>query len=399
MQSQPAILFDSVSKKFSRVERQDSLRDLIPALIRATLRRGTPSDLSAREFWAIKDVSFEVHPGEALGIIGPNGAGKSTALKLLTRILRPDRGKALVRGRVGALVEIAAGFHPDLTGRENVYMQGAIMGMKQVEIARKFDAIVAFAGVSDFIDMPVKRYSSGMNARLGFAVAAHLDPHVLLIDEVLAVGDLAFQAKCYDRMEGFARGGAAVAFVSHNLSAVSRLCTRVLVLERGSVKFLGPTEEALHVYTRMMQSGTRATEGTATAQTLIEDASGVQITEIAAGAPLTVRVSATGLPAGVPLRTELRILHLESGEHIFRAQSHLNGVPPVSLAAGEPLRFVWHLRANLGRGHYSVEAAIVNPFNNWVAVSGPALLTVAESQSERAMVYLEASCERESVPA
>jgi ABC-type polysaccharide/polyol phosphate transport system ATPase subunit len=203
-----AVIFEGVSKKFRRGERHDSLRDLVPALFNRAFH-GAPDRqaLADQEFWAVRDLSFTVGAGEALGIIGPNGAGKSTTLKLLTKILRPTRGRIEINGRVGALIEVAAGFHPDLTGRENVYLQGAIMGMSRGEIARKFDAIVDFSGVQEFIDTPVKRYSSGMNARLGFAIAAHLDPDVLIIDEVLSVGDVGFQEKCVTRMrELLARG-------------------------------------------------------------------------------------------------------------------------------------------------------------------------------------------------
>src|SRR5579862_2960140 len=202
------IEFDQVWKKFARGELHDSLRDLVPATVRRLAGRGPARDeLSGEEFWAVRDVSFEVRPGEALGILGPNGAGKSTILKLLTRILVPTRGHCAVAGRAGALIEVAAGFHPDLTGRENVFLQGAIMGMRRGEIAARFDEIVDFAGVEAFIDTPVKRYSSGMNARLGFAIAAHLNPDVLLIDEVLSVGDLAFQEKCQARMKTFLSQG------------------------------------------------------------------------------------------------------------------------------------------------------------------------------------------------
>src|SRR5688572_19252323 len=199
--SQAAVIFDGVWKKFRRGERYDSLRDLVPSTLKRLAGRSRHADLERKEFWAVHDVSFEVRRGEALGIIGPNGAGKSTILKLLSRILKPTHGRCEVRGRAGALIEVAAGFHPDLTGRENVYLQGAIMGMKRREIVQRFDEIVDFAGVSEFIDTPIKRYSSGMNARLGFSIAAHLNPDVLIIDEVLSVGDIAFQQKCYNRME------------------------------------------------------------------------------------------------------------------------------------------------------------------------------------------------------
>jgi lipopolysaccharide transport system ATP-binding protein len=245
--SAPAVVFDQVWKKFHRGERYDSIRDLIPAQIRR-LTGGAPPEITRQEFWAVRDVSFQVGPGEALGIIGPNGAGKSTILKLLTRILRPTRGVTAVSGRVGALIEVAAGFHPDLTGRENVYLQGAIMGMKRAEIAAKFDQIVDFSGVADFIDTPVKRYSSGMNARLGFAIAAHLDPDVLLIDEVLSVGDAAFQDRCVERMRELVGRGLPMVFISHNLPAVLELCTRVIVLERGTVRFDGNPAEAISVH-------------------------------------------------------------------------------------------------------------------------------------------------------
>ncbi|PYR53741.1 MAG: hypothetical protein DMF95_02820, partial [Acidobacteria bacterium] len=218
--SQPAVMFDGVWKKFRRGERHDSLRDLIPAIARGVLGRRRSNDLHDEEFWAVRDVSFEVQPGEALGIIGPNGAGKSTTLKLLTKILKPTQGRCEVRGRAGALIEVAAGFHPDLTGRENVYLQGAIMGMRRAGIAKHFDEIVDFAGVHEFIDTPVKRYSSGMNARLGFAIAVNLDPEVLIIDEVLSVGDMGFQRRCVQRMREFKRNGVSIVFVSHNLQAV-----------------------------------------------------------------------------------------------------------------------------------------------------------------------------------
>jgi lipopolysaccharide transport system ATP-binding protein len=249
--SRPAVVFDSVWKKFKRGERHDSLRDLIPATARRLLRRraaGDATELKEREFWAVHDVSFEVGPGEALGIIGPNGAGKSTILKLLTRILKPTRGRCEVRGRAGALIEVAAGFHPDLTGRENVFLQGAIMGMKRAEIARQFDQIVEFAGVSEFIDTQVKRYSSGMNARLGFSIAAHLDPDVLLIDEVLSVGDAAFQDRCIERMRELIARGIPLVFISHNLPAVLELCTRAIVIDHGTVRFDGAPAAAIQEY-------------------------------------------------------------------------------------------------------------------------------------------------------
>ena len=239
-----------VWKKYYRGERHDSLRDLVPALAARAFRRQRRDDLGQKEFWALRDISLDIKPGEAVGIIGPNGAGKSTLLKLLTRILRPTRGEIALSGRVGALIEVAAGFHPDLTGRENVYLQGAVMGMTRAEITRKFDAIVEFAGVSEFIDTPVKRYSSGMNARLGFAVAAHMDPDVLLIDEVLSVGDVGFQEKCVARMRELIDRGVPLAFVSHNLTAVVDLCTRAILIDHGVVRAEGNPAQVVAEFRR-----------------------------------------------------------------------------------------------------------------------------------------------------
>jgi homopolymeric O-antigen transport system ATP-binding protein len=245
------VVFEGVWKKFRRGERHDSLRDLMPAFAMRLVGRGpSRQSLDRQEFWAVRDVSFAVKPGEALGIIGPNGAGKSTILKLLTKILRPTRGRMELHGRVGALIEVAAGFHPDLTGRENVFLQGAIMGMRRAEIARKFDAIVDFSGVEAFIDTPVKRYSSGMNARLGFAIAAHVDPDVLLIDEVLSVGDVGFQEKCVTRMRELLARGVPLVFVSHNLAAVVDLCTRAILVDRGTVQFDGRPADAVAEFRR-----------------------------------------------------------------------------------------------------------------------------------------------------
>jgi lipopolysaccharide transport system ATP-binding protein len=207
-------------------------------------------------FWALQDVSFDVQPGEVLGLIGANGAGKSTLLKLLSRITEPTAGRAELRGRVGSLLEVGTGFHPELTGRENVYLNGSILGMRRVEIDRRFDEIVEFAGVEKFLDTPVKRYSSGMQVRLAFAVAAHLQPEILLVDEVLAVGDAQFQAKCLGKMESVTNEGRTIIFVSHNLAAVRRLCPRSLLLDKGRLAYDGPTEKAIERY--LLSEGERS---------------------------------------------------------------------------------------------------------------------------------------------
>jgi lipopolysaccharide transport system ATP-binding protein len=240
------VTFQHVWKRFRRGERHNALRDLLPALAKRVAGVGEP--LKQDEFWALRDVSFEVQRGEALGIIGANGAGKSTILKLLTRIMRPTHGTCELRGRVGALIEVSAGFHQDLTGRENVFLQGALMGMKQAEIARKFDEIVAFSGIGPFIDTPVRRYSSGMNARLGFSIAAHLDPQVLIIDEVLAVGDYEFQYKAYERIQEIVNRDITVILVSHQLERVRQLCKHAVLLRKGEVAYDGPVDGALDAY-------------------------------------------------------------------------------------------------------------------------------------------------------
>jgi lipopolysaccharide transport system ATP-binding protein len=214
-----------------------TLRDTIASAARTSveaLRGRRPANRQA-DFWALRDLSFEVRRGQVLGIIGPNGAGKSTLLKILSRITRPTLGRAIVRGRVGSLLEVGTGFHPELTGRENVYLNGAILGMRKRAIDRKFSEIVAFAGIEPFLDTPVKRYSSGMYMRLGFAIAAHLQPEILIVDEVLAVGDAAFQKKCLGKMGEVAQEGRTVVFVSHNLIAVQGLCKWVIRLDHGQV--------------------------------------------------------------------------------------------------------------------------------------------------------------------
>ena len=226
---------------------RESITKLVTAPVRAFRRTAVPA---AREetFWALRDVGFEVRPGEVIGIIGRNGAGKSTLLKILARITEPTEGEAEIRGRVSSLLEVGIGFHGELTGRENLYLNGAILGMRRAEIARKFDEIVSFAEVERFIDTPVKHYSSGMYLRLAFAVAAHLEPEILIVDEVLAVGDASFQKKCLAKMEDVGHQGRTVLFVSHNMPAVTRLCQRVVLLDGGHVLRDGPSAQVVSAY-------------------------------------------------------------------------------------------------------------------------------------------------------
>jgi ABC-type polysaccharide/polyol phosphate transport system ATPase subunit len=214
---------------------------------------------SATEVWAVNDVSFEVQQGEVLGIVGHNGAGKTTILKLLSSITAPTTGEITIRGRLAALIEVSSGFHPELTGRENVYLHGAMLGMRRSEITRKMDSIVEFSGVEKYIDVPVKRYSSGMYVRLGFSVAAHLDPDIVLLDEVLAVGDVAFQAKCLDRIAELRKSGRTIVFVSHDLASVYRICNRAILLDRGRVLLDGEPRSVIDQYQKRTFADSNAT--------------------------------------------------------------------------------------------------------------------------------------------
>ena len=250
-----AIAAAGLSKRYRIGELRAGYGTLRESLVRGANRiaRGElRHDYHHEEIWALRDVSFSIPQGQVVGIIGRNGAGKSTLLKLLARITSPTEGRAEIRGRVGSLLEVGTGFHPELTGRENVFLNGAVLGMKRREIGRKFSEIVDFAGVEKFIDTPVKRYSSGMYVRLAFAVAAHLEPEILLVDEVLAVGDAEFQRRCLGRMQDFGASGRTVLFVSHNMQAVARLCERTLLLDEGRIVHDGPSPE---VVARYLQSG------------------------------------------------------------------------------------------------------------------------------------------------
>ena len=253
-----AIRADGLSKKYKVRARQaanNSLRDAIQSAARDLTRRRL--EPRASEFWALRNASFEIARGENVGIIGGNGAGKSTLLKLLSRIVTPTEGSAAVTGRLGALLEVGTGFHGELTGRENVFLYGSMLGMNRDEVVRKFDEIVAFSEIANFIDTPIKRYSSGMYVRLAFAVAAHLKPDILLLDEVLAVGDFSFQRKCLDFAKSLERLGSTILFVSHNMFAIKSMCPRVIYLRKGEIVFDGSTDAGLKLYTadsRLAQS-------------------------------------------------------------------------------------------------------------------------------------------------
>ena len=267
-----AIRVENVGKKYlishQQRERYVALRDVLAGAIRhlgkrpdRRLARDEPDLARTEEFWALNGLDMEIRPGERVGIIGRNGAGKSTLLKVLSRITEPSTGAIRIRGRVASLLEVGTGFHPELTGRENIFLNGAILGMGKSEIKRKFDEIVGFSEVEKFLDTPVKRYSSGMYVRLAFSVAAHIDPEILIVDEVLAVGDAAFQRKCLGKMGDVSRDGRTVLFVSHNMSAVRQLCERGIVLDGGSRVFDGPVANAIEHYQEHVLRGSDGQDG------------------------------------------------------------------------------------------------------------------------------------------
>ena len=305
----PVISFQNIFKKFARGEQHGTLRDFVAASIGRLFgkKKDDPGQLKGQEFWAVKDLSFALKKGDSMGIIGPNGSGKSTTLKLLSGILRPDRGEYNVKGRLSALIEVGAGFHPDLTGRENVYLNGSILGMTRKEVRAKFADIVEFSGVGEFIDTPVKRYSSGMAVRLGFAVAAFVEPDVLLVDEVLAVGDTEFRNRCHNRMMRMLTNGVTMILVSHDLTEVRNLCKNTVMLWKGEKVLEGPTPKVVEEYhSRVVEMVTAEQDKLTAADHAERPHNGVEITKLSfltkdghpaetfsTGDPMTVRIHYT----------------------------------------------------------------------------------------------------------
>jgi ABC-type polysaccharide/polyol phosphate transport system ATPase subunit len=382
------VIFDRVWKKFHRGERHDSLRDLIPAAMRRVIgRAGNRAELQQGDFWAVRDLSFEVSPGQTLGIIGPNGSGKSTSLKLLTRIYEPTRGYCAIRGRVGTLIEVSAGFHGDLTGRENIYLQGAIMGMKSIDITRRFDEIVEFSGISEFIDTPVKRYSSGMNARLGFSIAAHLEPDVLIIDEVLAVGDMRFQERAFGRIRDLARSGLPVVMVSHQLDRVAELCTDVIVLKSGEVAARGTAADAIAAYVQQSDMGRNAV----TSDLMTFDSLELVTPVVRSGEQVVVRVTGrvTGKLSEHDEPLAIRVRSLRSGSVVYVSGSRRLSVPLGELGAFE---VDLTLQANLPAGNYMIEAGAQDLLTHRDFASAPsALFRVTDPGTFRGTVQLNAT--------
>jgi ABC-type polysaccharide/polyol phosphate transport system ATPase subunit len=325
-----------------------------------------------REFWALRGVTFDVDEGEVVGVVGRNGAGKTTLLKLIARITEPTAGVARMRGRVGALLEVGTGFHPELTGRENVFLNGAILGMRRAEIRRRFDEIVEFAGVNRFLDTPVKRYSSGMYLRLAFAVAAHVDPDVVVVDEVLAVGDAEFQRRCLGKMSQFAREGRTVFFVSHDLGAVAQLCQRALWIDEGLLKHDGPAERSVELYLASRASATAQVVFSADAEKEVQLLS-VGLTD-EHGAPIdapirdrpfgvrlrfVVRANVRGLDVGVRLATSRGIRVLDESW-----SDSTGGVPPSAGIGTWEISLI--VPPVLAADEYTVGVTIASPFDRFV---------------------------------
>lgn len=357
--SDVALRMEHIYKKFRKGETYNSLRDLLPALTGKMFR---VQDLNAddkREFWALQDISFEVKRGEALGIIGRNGAGKSTVLKILSRIMRPTKGRMIVNGRLSALIEVTAGFHPDLTGRENIFLHGTILGMTKREIQSKLDQIIAFSGIEEFIDTPVKRYSSGMYARLGFSVAAHVDPEVLIVDEVLSVGDFVFQQRCMDRIRSIIQSGTTVLFVSHNLKAVTEICERAMLLEHGKVLTIDKTDTVAREYltcSRKIDDTPEKKRPVYISKVCIRDRAGERST-FESGDTAWVDVEVTAREAMDKLSTVIWFRDEERYE-VFLTSTERLGYSPFSLRAGDTHRSTFQLNLNMARGTFYLVAEV-----------------------------------------
>ncbi len=355
--SEIALKVENVYKRFSRGEKHDSLRDALPALLGRTARRlRSPTSLKDTEFWALRDVSFEIPRGQAVAIVGHNGAGKSTMLKQLSGVMRPTSGKITVKGRLSALIEVSAGFHQDLTGRENIYLNGVILGMSRAEIKRKFDAIVEFAGLTEFIDTPVKRYSSGMFARLGFSVAAHLEPDILIIDEVLSVGDIVFQSKGLEKMRSVVKNGSTVIFVSHNLRAVADLCPRSILLDKGTVLRDGPTTEVIHQYVEQVnRARASATDQDVTIEAVHVRAHSGPRKDFAPGDDMFVDVEVRANRECRNMSVNIKITDEQLNEVSTTSLARL-GAPTLTMQPGERAICTFSLKNHLATGTYQVGA-------------------------------------------
>ena len=370
--SDPIISVHNLGKRFHLGEsaNHDTLRDHLTMGLKKLIGRGGQRTEKAPEMWALREVSFDIAPGEVIGVVGRNGAGKSTLLKILAQISEPTEGEVRIRGRVASLLEVGTGFHSELTGRENIFLSGAILGMSRAEIVSKFDQIVAFSEVEAFLSTPVKHYSSGMAMRLAFAVAAHLEPEILLIDEVLAVGDAAFQKKCLGKMDEVARGGRTILFVSHNLATVAQLCTRAILLERGRMTGSGSPEEIIQRYTAGSgASNDRSWEITperlaTTAKTRITSAEmltleGSELTLLSTGDGVILRLGYS-IESGQTIPSASFVIRVKSGlgTELFRmGNTPLSGFPIDNLSGTGTVDLVLP-NLHLAAGRYLFDVAV-----------------------------------------
>ncbi len=378
MSAEIAVQTQDLAKRYEIGERgaYGTLRETLATALRTDIRRlrGKKNGHARKEhIWALKGISFDVKTGEALGIMGPNGAGKSTLLKILSRITEPTRGRATIRGRVASLLEVGTGFHPELTGRENIYLNGAILGMRKSELQKRFDEIVEFAGVERFIDTPVKRYSSGMHVRLAFAVAAHLDPDVMIVDEVLAVGDFEFQQKCLGKMGDASREGRTVLFVSHNLGSLASLCSRALLLINGEIRSEGDARDVIGTYVALYRSSggeqiwevpdTAPGGETARIHAVRVVSQGEMTADVPMDAPIQIEIEYWNLKPGARLSASIHLFDKMGVEVLASANMHSASTEPDEwFAKPHPVglyRSVCTLPGDfLNDGRYSVDAYI-----------------------------------------
>jgi len=354
--SEIALSMEHIYKKFRKGEQYNSLRDLLPAFTGKIFRGRGLNTNNRGEFWALQDISFEVKRGEALGIIGHNGAGKSTALKILSRIMKPTSGRMIVNGRLSALIEVAAGFHPDLTGMENIFLHGTILGMTKREIQSKLDQIIAFSGIEEFIDTPVKHYSSGMYARLGFSVAAHIDSEVLVVDEVLSVGDYVFQQKCIDRIRSVIAEGTTVLFVSHNLKSVRDVCQRTMLLQHGKVLTIDATDVVARRYLGGMAEAEEGEKPVYLSKVAIRGRAGEQTT-FGSGQIAWVDVEVVARKATDRLAVVIWFSD-EAQYEIFNTSTERLGLKQISLEVGDSYRCTFEIRLNLAQGTFHLGADV-----------------------------------------
>jgi lipopolysaccharide transport system ATP-binding protein len=369
---EPIVEIKGVGKKYNIAHQKGgyiALRDILANVFRSPFQfakqkaKKIVGIATHEDFWALKDVSFNIQRGDVIGVIGRNGSGKSTLLKILTGITPPTEGEIIMRGRVASLLEVGTGFHPELTGRENIFLNGAILGMQQKEIARKFDDIVAFAGIEKFLDTPVKRYSSGMYVRLAFSVAAHMEPDILLVDEVLAVGDADFQKKCLGKMEEVTKkDGRTIVFVSHNMEAIARLCKTCVLLDKGVISMIGPTSEVIAHYLRSKESvpATYNRKGDEFDPTTYGRVDHIQIQDKNGIATNTV-------PAGLPWQAKVVFTLTKPTPHFVLAMSirtdtnlliRTSWSAPENLEAGTYEAYISDARVNLISRTYSLDVGL-----------------------------------------